>query len=165
MIEDSRRVRLPSDEHNLLMQIGVARARLEVRLDHRPTVADLASEFKVREVRFIEVMRHTSPPVSLSEPLAHDADMEVGDLVEDQRFVSPLDAAAEAALPQEVAKMLAPLDDREREVVRLRFGLDRGKPRTLAEVGVIFDLTCERNRQIEAKAMSKLRHASRADLS
>jgi DNA-directed RNA polymerase sigma subunit (sigma70/sigma32) len=61
-------VRLPSDAHNLLMQIGMARARLEVRLDHRPTVADVASELKVREERIIEVMGHTSPPLSLSEP-------------------------------------------------------------------------------------------------
>jgi RNA polymerase sigma factor (sigma-70 family) len=164
MIEDSRTVRLPSDAHRLLMQIGMARAQLEIRLDHRATVTDLARELKVREERIIEVMRHTSPPLSLSEPLGHDGDIEVGDLVEDQRCVSPLDAAARAVLPLEVAKLLALLDDREREVVRLRFGLDRGEPRTLAEVGVIFDLTCERIRQIEAKAMSKLRHPSRADL-
>ena len=165
IVEDGRTVRLPSDAHNLLVQIGTARARLEVRLDHRPTVADLASELKVREERIVEVMRHSSPPLSLSEPTGHHGDIEVGDLVQDQRSVSPLDAAVRSVLPQEVAKMLAPLDDREREVVRLRFGLDRGEPRTLAEVGVVFALTCERIRQIEAEAMSKLRHPSRADLS
>jgi len=98
--------------------------------------------------------------ISLSEPLREDADTELGDVVEDRSAVSPFDAAAASLLSGEVAKMLGTLDEREREILRLRFGLDHGEPRTLEEVGQRFHLTRERIRQIEAKAMSKLRHPS-----
>ena len=143
---------------DLLKQIAQARTRLEARHGRRPTTAELAVELEVREERIVEVLRHVSEPLSFSEPLGHDRDGEVGDLVEDERAVSPFDAAATALLPVEVAKLLVGLDDREREILRLRFGLDRGQPRTLDEVGVLFGLTRERIRQIEARAMSKLRH-------
>ena len=83
-----------------------------------------------------------------------------GDVVEDRGAESPLEMAATALLPQEIIKLLGPLDEREREILRLRFGLDRGEPRTLEEVGEHFNLTRERIRQIEARAMSKLRHPS-----
>ena len=118
-------------------------------------------ELEVGEDRIVEVLRYVSEPLSLSEPLGHDRDAEVGELVEDEGAISPCDAAATALLPVEVAKLLAGLDDREREILRLRFGLDRGEPRTLNEVGVYFGLTRERIRQIEARAMSKLRHPPR----
>jgi RNA polymerase sigma factor (sigma-70 family) len=96
--------------------------------------------------------------MSLSEPLRVDGDAELGDIVEDRAAVSPFDAAAASLLSGEVAKMLVVLDDRERAILQLRFGLDRGEPRTLDEVGEYFNLTRERIRQIEARAMSKLRH-------
>jgi DNA-directed RNA polymerase sigma subunit (sigma70/sigma32) len=95
--------------------------------------------------------------LSLSEPLREDGDAELGDVVEDRSAESPLEVAATSLLPQEIAKLLGPLDEREREILRLRFGLDRGEPRTLEEVGEHFNLTRERIRQIEARAMSKLR--------
>jgi RNA polymerase sigma factor (sigma-70 family) len=96
--------------------------------------------------------------MSLSEPLRSDGDGELGDVVEDHSAVSPFEAAAAVLLSGEVAKMLLVLDQREREILQLRFGLDRGLPRTLDEVGAHFHLTRERIRQIEARAMSKLRH-------
>ena len=98
--------------------------------------------------------------MSLSEPLRSDGDGELADFVEDQSAVSPFEAAATALLSDEVAKMLLVLDQREREILQLRFGLDRGLPRTLDEVGAHFHLTRERIRQIEARAISKLRHPS-----
>ncbi len=98
--------------------------------------------------------------MSLSEPLRHDSDAQLGDVVEDYGAVSPFEAAATALLSGEVAKMLAGLDDREREVIQLRFGLGYGRQRTLEEVGARFGLTRERIRQIEARAMEKLRHPS-----
>ena len=91
---------------------------------------------------------------------AEDGDAELGDVVEDRSAESPFEVAATALLPEEIARLLAPLDEREREILKLRFGLDRGEPRTLEEVGEHFNLTRERIRQIEARAMSKLRHPS-----
>ena len=105
-------------------------------------------------------MRVPSEPLSLSEPLREDGDAELGDVVEDRSAESPFEVAATALLPDEIARLLAPLDEREREILKLRFGLDRGEPRTLEEVGEHFNLTRERIRQIEARAMSKLRHPS-----
>jgi len=99
-------------------------------------------------------------PLSLSEPLREDGDAELGDVVEDRAAESPFEVAATALLPEEISRLLAPLDQREREILALRFGLDRGEPRTLEEVGEAFNLTRERIRQIEARAMSKLRHPS-----
>jgi RNA polymerase sigma factor (sigma-70 family) len=96
----------------------------------------------------------------LSEPLREDGDADLGDVVADSSAVSPFDQAAEALLVGEISRLLAPLDEREATILRLRFGLDRGEPRTLEEVGEHFNLTRERIRQIEARAMSKLRHPS-----
>jgi RNA polymerase sigma factor (sigma-70 family) len=99
--------------------------------------------------------------LSLSEPLREDGDAELGDVVEDRSAESPFEVAATALLPEEIQRLLAPLDEREREILRLRFGLDgASEGRTLEEVGEHFNLTRERIRQIEARAMSKLRHPS-----
>jgi RNA polymerase sigma factor (sigma-70 family) len=153
-----RTVRLPVHAGDLLSRVTKARGRLEGQLGRRPTIGELAADLEVDEVRVIEILRHAAAPLSLSEPLRVDGDAELGDLVEDHSAVSPFDAAAATLLAGEVTKLLVNLDDREREVLRLRFGLDRGVPRTLDEVGAHFDLTRERIRQIEARAMSKLRH-------
>ena len=160
IVEGSRTIRLPINATDRLTQIAHARTRLEAQHGRRPTTAELAADLEISEARIVEVLRHATEPLSLSEPLGHDRDSEVGELVEDEGAISPCDAAATALLPVEVAKLLAGLDDREREILQLRFGLDRGEPRTLNEVGVFFGLTRERIRQIEARAMSKLRHPS-----
>ena len=154
----ARTVRLPVHAGDLLTRVTTARGRLEGQLGRRPTVAELAADLQVAEGRVIDILRHASVPLSLSEPLGQDGDAELGDLVEDRAAVSPFDAAAAALLGDEVNKMLVALDEREQEILRLRFGLDRGQPRTLDEVGEHFSLTRERIRQIEARAMSKLRH-------
>ena len=112
------------------------------------------------EDKVTEALRFAAEPLSLSEPLREDGDAELGDVVEDRSAESPFEVAATALLPEEIARLLAPLDEREREILKLRFGLDRGEPRTLEEVGEHFNLTRERIRQIEARAMSKLRHPS-----
>ena len=110
------------------------------------------------EDKVTEALRFAAEPLSLCEPLREDGDAELGDVVEDRSAESPFEVAATALLPEEINRLLAPLDDREREILKLRFGLDRGEPRTLEEVGEHFNLTRERIRQIEARAMSKLRH-------
>jgi RNA polymerase sigma factor (sigma-70 family) len=154
-----RTVRLPVHAGELLNRVTKARGRLEGQMGRRPTVAELAADLEVEEEKVTEILRHAAQPLSLSEPL-HDGDAELGDLVEDRSAVSPSDAAAASLLSCEVHKMLIALDDREREILRMRFGLDRGEPRTLDEVGEHFSLTRERIRQIEVRAMSKLRHLS-----
>ncbi len=155
-----RTVRLPVNAGQLLTQVTKAGGRLEGQLGRRPTVAELAADLEMEEDKVTEVLRHAAEPASLSQPLREDSDAELGDVVEDPSAVSPFDAAAAALLCGEVNEMLLALDEREREILWLRFGLDRGHPRTLEEVAEHFSLTRERIRQIEARAISKLRHPS-----
>ncbi len=153
-----RTVRLPVHAGDLLNRVTKARARLEVTFGRRPTIAELAEDLGLEEHKVVEIIRYVAEPMSLSEPLRSDGDAELGDVVEDRSAVSPFDAAAASLLSGEVAKLLVVLDHRERAILELRFGLDCGEPRTLDEVGAHFNLTRERIRQIEARAMSKLRH-------
>ena len=153
-----RTVRLPVHAGDLLSRVMRTRSHLEGQLGRRPTTREIAADLHIEETKVSEILRHLSEPVSLSEPLRSEGDAELGDFVEDQSAISPFEAAAASLLAGEVAKMLLVLDDREREILQLRFGLDRGQPRTLDEVGAHFNLTRERIRQIEARAMSKLRH-------
>jgi RNA polymerase sigma factor (sigma-70 family) len=153
-----RTIRLPVHAGDQLARLKKARANLELQFGRRPTVSELADELEMPERQVVEILRYASEPLSLSDPLREDSDAELGDIVEDRSAVSPFEAAAEALLPAEMERLLAPLDERERAILKLRFGLDRGEPRTLEEVGESFNLTRERIRQIEARAMSKLRH-------
>ncbi len=153
-----RTVRLPVHAGDLLNRVTKARGRLEAKLGRRPTIAELSADLGLDEHKVIEIIRYAGEPVSLSEPIRSDSDAELGDVIEDRSAVSPFEAAAASLLSGEVAKLLVVLDDRERAILQLRFGLDRGEPRTLDEVGALFNLTRERIRQIEARAMSKLRH-------
>ena len=143
-----------------LARLQKARSRLELKYGRPATLAELAKEVEMPEDKVTEALRFAAEPLSLSEPLREDGDAELGDVVEDRSAESPFEVAATALLPEEIARLLAPLDEREREILKLRFGLDRGEPRTLEEVGEHFNLTRERIRQIEARAMSKLRHPS-----
>lgn len=155
-----RTIRLPVHAGDTLARVQKAQARLELKLGRPATLDELGDEVEMPEDKLIEALRFRSEPLSLSEPLREDGDAELGDVVEDRSAESPFEVAATSLLPVEIARLLAPLDEREREILRLRFGLDRGEPRTLEEVGEHFNLTRERIRQIEARAMSKLRHPS-----
>ncbi|HEV2370182.1 MAG TPA: sigma-70 family RNA polymerase sigma factor [Acidimicrobiales bacterium] len=155
-----RTIRLPVHAGDTLARVQKAQARLETKLGRPATTAELCAEVDMPEDKIMEALRFRSEPLSLSEPLREDGDAELGDVVEDRGAPSPFEEAAIAMLPGEIARLLEPLDAREREILRLRFGLDRGEPRTLEEVGEHFKLTRERIRQIEARAMSKLRHPS-----
>ncbi len=153
----SRVIRLPVHASDHLVALQRIRGELAITLGRTPTRAELAAALDLPEDKVAEIMRFAVGPLSLSEPIGDDT-TELGDLVEDQSVQSPYEAAALALLPREVAALLGVLDEREQLIISLRFGLDRGEPRTLAEVGDEFNLTRERIRQIEAKAMSKLRH-------
>ena len=155
-----RTIRLPVHAGDTLARLQKARSRLELKFGRHATLAELAAEVEMPADKVTEALRFAAEPLSLSEPLREDGDAELGDVVEDRSAESPFEVAATALLPEEITRLLAPLDEREREILALRFGLDRGEPRTLEEVGEAFNLTRERIRQIEARAMSKLRHPS-----
>ena len=155
-----RTIRLPVHAGDTLARLQKARSRLELQFGRPPTQRELSVEVELPEDKVTEALRFALEPLSLSEPLREDGDAELGDVVRDGAAESPFEVAATALLPEEIARLLSPLDEREREILRLRFGLDRGEPRTLEEVGEHFNLTRERIRQIEARAMSKLRHPS-----
>jgi len=155
-----RTIRLPVHAGDTLARLQKARSRLELKYGRQATLSELAAEVEMPEDKVTEALRFAAEPLSLSEPLREDGDAELGDVVQDRSAESPFEAAATSLLPDEINRLLAPLDEREREILKLRFGLDRGEPRTLEEVGEHFSLTRERIRQIEARAMSKLRHPS-----
>jgi RNA polymerase sigma factor (sigma-70 family) len=157
---NGRTIRLPVHAGDMLRQLQQARSRLELELGRKPTTVDLAEDLGLSEQQVIDILRHASEPMSLSQPVSPDGDDEFGDFVEDTLAVSPLEAAVDSVLSDELNRLLKVLDEREREILRLRYGLDRSDPRTLDEVGERFNLTRERIRQIEARAMSKLRHPS-----
>ena len=155
-----RSIRLPVHAGDTLTRLQKVRSRLELEHGRSPTLSEMAAEMDMPEAKVGEALLFQSEPLSLSEPLRHDGDAELGDIVEDQSVESPFDTAATAMLPDTVKRLLSLLDERERCVLMLRYGLDRGEPRSLAAVGGHFNLTQERIRQIEARAMSKLRHPS-----
>jgi RNA polymerase sigma factor (sigma-70 family) len=155
-----RTIRLPVHAGDTLTRLQRTRSALERKLGRPVTVAELAAECDLPESKVSEALQFATEPVSLSEPLRDDGDAELGDIVEDLSSASPFELVASGLLGGEVDRLLAPLDEREQAVLRLRFGLDRGEPRTLEEVGAIFHLTRERIRQIEARAIAKLRHPS-----
>ena len=155
-----RTVRLPVHTGDMVLRLRKTATRLENDLGRRPTTEELAVALDWPESQVVDIMRVSSDPASLDAPMSEDSDDEFGDIIADMNAQSPFDAVAASLLPGAVDRLLEPLDDRERSVIRLRFGLDRGEPRTLDEVGAHFNLTRERIRQIESRAMSKLRHPS-----
>ena len=109
-----------------------------------------------------EILKTSRDPVSLDTPIGEEEDSQLGDFIEDESLLSPVDSASFSMLKEELEEAMASLTERERNVIKLRFGLDDGKTRTLEEVGKEFNVTRERIRQIEAKALRKLRHPSRS---
>lgn len=155
-----RTIRLPVHAGDMVGSVLKAQSHLESTLGRKPTMDELAAETSLTKEALTDALRWRSEPLSLSDPLGEDSDTSLGDVVADASARSPFEHAAEAMLADEITRLFAPLDDREATILRLRFGLDRGEPRTLEEVGEFFNLTRERIRQLEAKAMSKLRHPS-----
>jgi RNA polymerase primary sigma factor len=131
-------------------------------LGREPTLEEIAEAMGVPTERVAEIIRIAPEPLSLETPIGEEEDSHLGDFIEDQEAVSPAEAASAAILREKIEETLNKLTPRERDVLRMRFGLDDGYSRTLEEVGRHFKVTRERIRQIEAKALKKLRHPQRS---
>jgi len=153
-----RTIRLPVHAGDQVRKLLRAKRQIESKTGQPPTFAELSVALDIPEHEVIELLQQGSEPVSLDSHVGPDGDSELGDMVADISSPTPFDVVCEAMLTSEVNKLLGVLDEREREILRLRYGLDRGDPRTLEEVGLALNLTRERIRQIERSALSKLRH-------
>ena len=156
----SRTIRLPVHAGDQIRRLLRVRSQLEGEIGRLPTAAELAAVMQMPEELVAELLQYGAEPVSLETPIGSEGDTELADIVSDLSAPTPFDVVSSSLLPGEIEKLLAPLDEREREILRLRYGLDRGEPRTLEEVGAALELTRERIRQIERTALSKLRHPS-----
>ncbi len=154
-----RTIRLPVHAGDQLLAIRMAASAFEVRYGRPPTASELAASVSIPAKKVEELIPYLVEPVSLSDQV-NDGDGELGDMVEDRSSPAPDQAALDAMLPAQVADLLSVLEPREREILCLRYGLDRGRPRTLEEVGELFGLTREGVRQVEMKAIAKLRRRS-----
>jgi RNA polymerase primary sigma factor len=157
----SRTIRLPVHAGDQLLAIRMAAIAIEVRQGRPPKASELAAAVSMPPKKIEELLPYLGEPTSLSEHLV-DGETEMGELVEDLTTPPPDQAVFAAMLPTHVAQLLSVLEPREQEVLCLRYGLDRGQPRTLEEVGEHFGLTREGVRQVELKAISKLRRSSTA---
>jgi RNA polymerase primary sigma factor len=137
--------------------------QLVSELGREPSPEEIAAEMDVTPQRVREILMISREPVSLDTPIGEDASAHFGDLIEDADAVVPFEAATVGLFQEQLDAVLRTLPDRERQVVRLRYGLTDGRPRTLEEVGHEFGVTRERIRQIESKALAKLRHPSRSE--
>ena len=126
------------------------------------TNEEIAKKMNMPVAKIDEILKTSRDPVSLDTPIGEEEDSQLGDFIEDESLLSPVDSASFSMLKEELEEAMASLTERERNVIKLRFGLDDGKTRTLEEVGKEFNVTRERIRQIEAKALRKLRHPSRS---
>jgi len=133
-------------------------------LGREPTPEELAKELDMSPEKVVEVQKYGREPISLHTPLGEDGDSEFGDLIEDSEAIVPSDAVSFTLLQEQLDSVLDTLSERERGVVRMRFGLTDGQPKTLDEIGQVYGVTRERIRQIESKTMSKLRHPSRSQV-
>ena len=168
LADQSRTIRIPVHMVETMNRVTRIGRELTVSLGREPTNAEISAVLSedprtaITPDRVEEVRAYGRNTVSLEQPIGEENDTELGDLLEDADAVSPLDAVTDQLLREQVERVLGSLDGREQRVIRLRFGLDDGRPRTLEEVGSEFGLTRERIRQIEGHALQKLRHPSRS---
>jgi len=150
-------VRIPAHVGDEIRRARRLQAEMELKLGRLPTMAELAEALETTESALAELLRYDADPMSLDVPVGEDGDTSLGDLVVNRDGDSPFEAVASSMLPEEVARFLARLSEEERQVLRLRYGLDRGEPRTQGEVGEALALSAERVRRIERDAINKLR--------
>ena len=155
--DQARTIRIPVHVVETLNKIMRARRELGQQLNREPNIEELANRVELSVERVSEILQMSQEPVSLETPIGEDAENELGDLIQDVTAPAPADVAAQSSMREQVDRVLSNLQDRERRVLELRFGLFDGRPRTLEEIGGELNLTRERIRQIERKALGRLR--------
>ncbi|WP_058301871.1 RNA polymerase sigma factor RpoD [Gorillibacterium timonense] len=160
--DQARTIRIPVHMVETINKLIRVSRQLLQELGREPAPEEIAKEMELSTEKVREIMKIAQEPVSLETPIGEEDDSHLGDFIEDQEALAPADAAAYELLKEQLEDVLDTLTEREENVLRLRFGLDDGRTRTLEEVGKVFGVTRERIRQIEAKALRKLRHPSRS---
>lgn len=160
--DQARTIRIPVHMVETINKLIRVSRQLLQELGREPAPEEIAKEMELSVEKVREIMKIAQEPVSLETPIGEEDDSHLGDFIEDQEALAPADAAAYELLKEQLEDVLDTLTEREENVLRLRFGLDDGRTRTLEEVGKVFGVTRERIRQIEAKALRKLRHPSRS---
>ncbi|WP_422444169.1 RNA polymerase sigma factor RpoD [Thermoanaerobacterium sp. DL9XJH110] len=160
--DQARTIRIPVHMVETINKLIRVSRQLLQELGREPLPEEIAEEMEIPVEKVREIMKIAQEPVSLETPIGEEEDSHLGDFIPDEDAQAPADAAAYLLLKEQLEDVLETLTPREEKVLRLRFGLDDGKPRTLEEVGQVFGVTRERIRQIEAKALRKLRHPSRS---
>ena len=160
--DQARTIRIPVHMVETINKLIRVQRQLLQKHGREPTPEEIAEEMETSVERVLEIMKIAQEPVSLETPIGEEEDSHLGDFIEDRDAQAPADAAADVLLREQLTEVLGTLTDREKQVLMLRFGLKDGKARTLEEVGKNFKVTRERIRQIEAKALRKLRHPSRS---
>ena len=162
--DQARTIRIPVHMVETINRVSRTSRALVQELGREPTIAEISRYLGISEEKIAEVMKIAQDPVSLETPVGEEDDSHLGDFIPDSEVAEPAESATYNMLRQQLAEVMQTLSPRECKVLRLRFGLEDGRPHTLEEVGKEFDVTRERVRQIEAKALRKLRHPSRSKI-
>ncbi|GAB3075601.1 RNA polymerase sigma factor [Corynebacterium aquatimens] len=164
MADQARTIRIPVHMVEVINKLGRIQRELLQDLGREPTPTELAKEMDITEEKVLEIQQYAREPISLDQTIGDEGDSQLGDFIEDSEAVVAVDAVSFTLLQDQLQDVLHTLSEREAGVVRLRFGLTDGMPRTLDEIGQVYGVTRERIRQIESKTMSKLRHPSRSQV-
>ena len=164
MADQARTIRIPVHMVEVINKLGRIQRELLQDLGREPTPQELAKEMDITEEKVLEIQQYAREPISLDQTIGDEGDSQLGDFIEDSEAVIAVDAVSFTLLQDQLQDVLTTLSEREAGVVRLRFGLTDGMPRTLDEIGQVYGVTRERIRQIESKTMSKLRHPSRSQV-
>ena len=163
LADQARTIRIPVHMVETMNKLTQCSRKLQQELGREPTVEELSKAMRLTPERINEIRQMCMEPVSLESPVGEEDDSHLGDFIEDNTGSQPADAVSQAMLRQQLMEILDTLSEREAKVLRLRYGLDDGRPRTLEEVGKEFNVTRERVRQIEAKALRKIRNPNRSN--
>ena len=160
--DQGRTIRVPVHMIENINKLVRTQRQLVQDLGREPTPEEIAETMNIEVDKVMDMMRIAQKPISLETPIGEEEDSQLGDFIEDEHIDTPVDITTQIFLKEQLFEVLETLTPREQQVLRLRFGLDDGRTRTLEEVGQVFDVTRERIRQIEAKALRKLRHPTRS---
>ncbi len=160
--DQARTIRIPVHMVETINKLSRVSKKLLQELGREPTAKQIAEKLNITEEKVAEIQKIALDPISLENPVGEEEDSKIGDFIEDETSLSPAEAANRAMLKEQLLAVIDTLTPREQKVIRLRYGLDDAHPRTLEEVGREFNVTRERIRQIEAKALRKLRHPNRS---